>query len=395
MMLFQLFLFFLCLLALPDLYIYRRYLRDQAPRWVRWFHWVPSGLLLVFMTILFLLHEPQPASMQRLGLFLLVFLAITVPKALFALTLLTVRGLDRLTSRWCHRPQNRRWQGTYLASAVAIASFGTVIYGATEGIQHYQVREVDIVSADLPPGFDGYRIVQLSDIHAGSWAGNPEAVQRAVDRINEQHPDLIVFTGDLVNNLATEVDEFLPILKQLHARDGIYSVLGNHDYSPYIAWESPAAQQANLDSLQAKQAAMGWKLLNNDHVLLYHDGDSIALCGVENSGRPPFPDHGDLPRALQGTEGLFRILLSHDPTHWRREVLPQSDVQLTLSGHTHDMQINILGFTPSRFVYPEHNGLYREGEQQLFVNIGLGHLMFPLRLGAWPEITLLTLKTKK
>lgn len=136
---------------------------------------------------------------------------------------------------------------------------------------------------------------------------------------------------------------------------------------------------------------MGWKMLNNDHVILHHHGDSIALAGVENSGNPPFPNHGDLQKALKGTEGMYKILMSHDPTHWHREVLPESDVQLMLSGHTHEMQFSLFGFSLAKFVYPEHNGLYQEGKQSLFVNIGLGYLMFPMRLGAWPEITVITL----
>ena len=136
---------------------------------------------------------------------------------------------------------------------------------------------------------------------------------------------------------------------------------------------------------------MGWELLNNRHVKLYQNGDSIALIGVENSGRPPFPNYAHLPEAMKGTEGMFQILLSHDPSHWRREVLPETDIHLTLSGHTHAMQTKILGLAPARFVYPEHEGLYQEGEQMLYVNIGLGHLLYPMRLGAWPEITVLTL----
>ena len=268
---------------------------------------------------------------------------------------------------------------------------GTIIYGATEGIQHFQVKEVDIHSKDLPEGFQDYRIVQIADIHCGSWSDHAKAMQKAVNIINALQPDLIVFTGDLVNNLSSELDEFMPVLSQLKAKDGVYSVLGNHDYSMYIRWENETDRLADLDSLKAKQAQMGWTLLNNRHVKLYQGQDSIALIGVENSGRPPFPDRAKLADAMEGTEGMFKILLSHDPSHWRREVLPQTDIQLTLSGHTHAMQTKIFGFTPAQFVYPENDGLYQEGEQMLYVNIGLGHLMYPMRLGAWPEITLLTL----
>lgn len=383
MMLIKLFLFFLLLLVLPDMYIYKTYIR-HSPRWMRRAYWIPSLFLVSGMLLIFSIHEPRPESMQRLSLFLLTFLCFAVPKALFAIIRLIMKGLQALLGRYLY--------GGPIAWTLALGSLVYIIYGATEGKQHFQVREVTISSDELPAGFDGYRIMQLSDIHIGSWAGDGDALQKAVRIINDQQADLILFTGDLVNNVATELDEFMPVLSQIKGKDGVYSVLGNHDYSPYIKWETEAAQAANLESLKAKQAAMGWKMLHNAHVILHHHGDSIALVGVENSGRPPFPDHGDLPKALKGTEGMYKVLMSHDPSHWRREVLPESDVQLTLSGHTHDMQFSLFGFSPARYVYPEHSGLYQEGKQSLFVNIGLGYLMFPMRLGAWPEITMITLR---
>lgn len=383
MMLIKLFLFFLVLLVLPDVYIYKTYIKRVSQKWIRWAYWLPTAFLLIGMLLVFSIHEPRPDSMQRLSNFLLIFLCFAVPKALFVIVMLFMKLLYVISGR--------KLYGGYVAGALALASLVYVIYGATEGKQHFQVREVTVDSDELPAAFNGYRIVQISDIHTGSWTGNAAALQKAVRIINDQHPDLILFTGDLVNNVATELDEFMPVLGQLRAKDGVFSVLGNHDYSPYIEWETEEAQAANLQSLKEKQAAMGWHLLNNEHVILRHNGDSIALVGVENSGNPPFPNHGDLPKALQGTEGMYKVLMSHDPTHWRREVLPESDVQLMLSGHTHEMQFSIFGFSPAKYVYPEHNGLYREGKQSLFVNIGLGYLMFPMRLGAWPEITVITL----
>lgn len=384
MMLIKLFLFFLVLLVLPDLYIYKTYIKRVSQKWIRWAYWLPTAFLLAGMLLVFSIHEPRPESMQRLSNFLLIFLCFAVPKALFVIVMLFMKLLYIISGK--------KLYGGYVAGALALSSLVYVLYGATEGKQHFQVREVTIDSDELPAGFDGYRIVQISDIHSGSWTGNGAALQKAVNLINDQHADLVLFTGDLVNNVATELDEFMPIFKQLNAKDGVYAVLGNHDYSPYIEWETESAKEANLKSLKEKQAAMGWKLLNNEHVIIRHNGDSIALVGVENSGNPPFPNHGDLPKALLGTEGMYKVLMSHDPTHWRREVLPESDVQLMLSGHTHEMQFSIFGFSPAKYVYPEHNGLYREGKQALFVNIGLGYLMFPMRLGAWPEITVITLR---
>lgn len=331
-------------------------------------------------------YEPRPESMTRLSLLLIVFLCVNVPKVIFTLSSLLFRGLANKV--------HHHFYESYIALAIALFSMAYLIFGATEGKQHFQIKEVTIESRDIPRGFDGYRIVQLSDIHTGSWGNNTRPMEKAVHLINRLQPDLIVFTGDLVNNLASELNAFIPVYSQLKAKDGIYSVLGNHDYSTYIHWDTPQQQEAQLDSLKARQEQMGWQLLNNRHVKLHHHNDSIALIGVENSGRPPFPDHARLSQAMKGTEGMFQILLSHDPTHWRREVLPDTDIHLTLSGHTHAMQTKIFGFTPARFIYPENEGLYEENGQKLYVNVGLGHLLYPMRLGAWPEITLFTLKAK-
>ena len=369
-----LFLFFIVLMGLPDWYIYRRYVSRWKQVWMRRLYWLPSTLLLIGMFITFGTYEPRPEAMNRLSLLLIVFLCINVPKAIFA-----------LLSPLCK---------SHIGLAIALFTMAYLVFGATEGKQHFQVKEVTIESEALPRGFDGYRIIQLSDIHTGSWGNDTAPMLKAVNIINRLQPDLIVFTGDLVNNLASELDAFIPVFSQLKAKHGVYSVLGNHDYSTYIKWDTPQQQEAQLDSLKAKQARMGWTLLNNRHVKLHQQNDSIALIGVENSGRPPFPDHARLSEAMTGTAGMFQILLSHDPSHWRREVLPKTDIQLMLAGHTHAMQTRIFGFTPAQFVYPENDGLYQEGEQMLYVNIGLGHLLYPMRLGAWPEITLLTLKAK-
>lgn len=370
----ELFLFFVVLMALPDWYIYRQYVNRWRKKVLRWLYWLPSITLFIGMIIVFGSFEPRPDAMNRLGIFLITFLCINVPKAIFALT----------------RPMFK----TYISLAISLLAMAYLVFGATEGKEHFQVKEVTIESEDIPQGFDGYRIVQLADIHAGSWGENTQPMQKAVDIINHLQPDLIVFTGDLVNNLASELNPFIPVFSQLIAKHGVYSVLGNHDYSTYIKWDTPQQREAQLDSLKTKQAQMGWTLLNNQHVILYHQNDSIAIIGVENSGRPPFPDHAHLSEAMAGTEGMFQILLSHDPSHWRREVLPKTDIQLMLSGHTHAMQTKIFGFSPAQFVYPENDGLYQEGKQMLYVNIGLGHLLYPIRLGAWPEITFLTLKAK-
>ena len=384
---FELFLLFIAMTGLPDWYIYRNYIRKWKKKAMRMLYWVPSIVLLLGMVYVFGSFKAKPESMNLLGIFLITFLTINVPKIVFSLLSLLFRAI---------LPKSKgRFLGNCIAGASALFVMGYILYGAFFGTENFQIRETTILSKDLPKGFENYRIVQISDIHCGSWAGNTQALPKAVNLINAQEPDLIVFTGDLVNNIATELDEFMPVLSQLKAKDGVYSVLGNHDYAMYIPWESPEKKEENLLALKQKQADMNWMLLNNRHVKLYQNGDSLALIGVENCGRPPFPNYAQLPEAMEGTEGMFKILLSHDPSSWRREVLPETDIQLTLSGHTHAMQTKIFGFSPAVWVYPEYEGLYTEGGQMLYVNIGLGHLMYPLRLGAWPEITLLTLKREE
>lgn len=381
MILLRLSLVFLALFLLPDWYIYKTYLTCLHDKIWKRTYWLPTILLLLILIVFLIGHETLH---EYFGTYLIVALCITIPKMIFMLTSILLKLIRRLV----RRPVPHGW----IALIPSSVTFGYILFGAIEGKEHFQVKEVTFYSPDLPDAFDGYRILQLSDIHSGSWKGNGKALQKAIDMCNRQNADLAVFTGDLVNSRADELLEFMPILSQLKASDGVYSVLGNHDYGSYVKWENEQARLANVDSLIARENRMGWCMLQNAHRIIYKGTDSIAVAGVENSGKPPFPDRGDLPTALQGTDGMFKILLSHDPTHWRRKVLPDTSVQLTLSGHTHDMQISLFGFSVSKFIYPEHRGMYLDGNRGLYVNIGLGYVLFPMRLGAWPEITVLTLK---
>lgn len=382
MILFRVFTVFLLLLVLPDWYIYKTYITSLPyPKWKLRLYWLPTFVLFVSLMAFIVFHEKWQSGF---GYFLIVLLSITVPKALFVLTDLLFKGGRRLL----RLPQ----PGTTIPLAIGLFSFGYILYGSIWGKENFQIKEVTFTSPSLPAAFDGYRILQISDIHIGSWKGNQQAVRRAVELCNAQQADIIVFTGDLVNSRSSELTAFMPILSTLKAKEGVFSVLGNHDYGTYANWASEEEMAANLDTLKSRERQMGWDLLLNEHRILRRVNDSIALVGVENCGRPPFPQKARLDEALKGTDGLFKVLMSHDPTHWRMEVLPKSDVQLMLAGHTHDMQISIFGFTASQFIYPEHNGLYVEGERGLYVNIGLGFVLFPMRLGAWPEITVITLK---
>lgn len=391
MILLRVILAFLVMFLLPDWYIHRTYLRNIGRRWIKRLFWSPTILLLLAFAVIAIFHN---AYRNITGIFLIVCLCVAIPKVAFTLSSLFIRFCG-WTARKCYVPYNRMYGKrveVLLSTAIALVSFVYVLFGAIKGKENFQVREVTFRSPDLPEAFRGYRILQISDLHTGSWTGNGKAIQRAIGICNSLKPDLAVFTGDLVNSNADEMLEFMPELSQLTAKDGVYSVLGNHDYAMYSRWKSEADRQNNIDSLISRERRMGWHMLNNAHAILRRGNDSIALIGVENSGNPPFPDRGNLPEALSGTDGMFKVLLSHDPTHWRREVLPKSDIQLTLSGHTHDMQISLFGFSVSRFIYPEHNGLYLEGKRGLYVNIGLGYVLFPMRLGAWPEITVITLE---
>ena len=387
-MLQRLFIFLLIFLILPDIYLYLRFIVHlTARRWLKILYWLPTFLLST--GLLYLVYFSNNAFAERhtqdIGWFSIFFFLFTAPKLL--LFLCTVIGIP--FHKWLRWP---RTPFICTGLTLAVVSIVMIIYGSFIGRTQFDVKEVTYSSSKLPSSFDGYRIVQLSDIHIGSWQGNASAIQNLVNLVNEQHPDLIAFTGDLVNHRAIELNEFQHILAGLNAKDGVYSILGNHDYGPYFRWKNKQEQDDNLSDLQQRQAAMGWKLLNNSHTILIQGNDSIALIGVENEGEPPFSQYADLPKAMQGTEGMFQILLSHNPTHWRREVLPESDIDLMLAGHTHAMQLKLGNYSPSSYIYPEWSGMYLEGTRGLYVNVGIGYVGLPFRFGAWPEITVLTLR---
>lgn len=383
MILLRVAIFFLLMLLLPDWYIHRIYIRCKKSKLYNRLLWWPTIGLLLMLALFIALHD---SLHDYFGIFLIVTLCFCIPKLTFVLFSLALRGINKVAGL--------KIPHAAISALPALAMLGYILFGAIKGKENFKVREVTFTSANLPEEFDGYRVLQLSDIHSGSWKGNPEALKRAIDICNSQNADLALFTGDLVNSRSDELIEFMNIFSELKAKDGVYSVLGNHDYGTYVKWNSEADRITNIDSLISRENRMGWKMLNNSHTIIRKGNDSIAVIGVENSGRPPFPDYARLKEASAGTEGMFQILMSHDPTHWRREVLPKSDIELTLSGHTHDMQITFFGLSVSSFIYPEHNGMYMEGDRGLYVNIGLGHVLFPMRLGAWPEITVITLKKK-
>lgn len=279
----------------------------------------------------------------------------------------------------------------FFALIPALGVMGWFAFGFIEGWKRLELKHITFTSPDLPPYFDGYRLVQITDFHLGSFPPGNDFVQKVVDATNNEEPDMILFTGDLVNNQASEVEPYLDTLGQLHASDGIYSIWGNHDYCEYGNNHSIGALKRNRRMLYGYQESLGWHQLMNEHHVVSHGMASIAIIGVENPGQPPFTNRSNLKKAMKGVNpDMFKILLSHDPHHWRREVVGKK-IQLTLAGHTHAGQLKIGKWTPARMAFKEWGGAYRIGEQMLYVSSGIGG-SFPFRLGAWPELTVITLK---
>ncbi|MEH6657763.1 metallophosphoesterase [Leeuwenhoekiella marinoflava] len=335
------------------------------------------------------------------------FLVFFVPKLLLVLFMCgedVVRFFIALFSRMFnsqssfHFPSRRKFVSA-LALGVAAIPFASLIYGMYKGKYRYRVLSYDLEFEDLPEAFDGYTITQISDVHSGSF-DDEEKIAYGVDLINKQQSDVILFTGDLVNNFAKEMEGWTSLFSTLKAKDGVYSVLGNHDYGDYANWESQNAKAQNLESLKDLQRKMGWHLLLNEHVWLEKGSGRIALIGVENWGAG-FKQAGDIDKASEGlTERDFKVLMSHDPSYWAERLKKDpKNYQLTLSGHTHGMQfgIEIPGFirwSPVQYRYENWAGIYKENNRILNVNRGFGYLGYPGRVGIWPEVTVIKLKKK-
>ena len=376
----------------------------KVPRWVEWLFW----LITIGVVIHLLYHwfcrgkvvwsAPQQYAIAGLLTWLIICLFVTLPLLLEDITRL-IKAIFRKPTNAPRIPSRRKFVST-LGWGLAAIPFASILYSIFKGKYNYKVWKYTLYFDNLPKAFDGYRITQISDIHCGSF-DNYEKIRYGVELINSQKSDVILFTGDLVNNLANEVDNWKSLFATLQAPDGVFSIMGNHDYGDYSSWETPEAKQQNLEHLFQLQKQMGWQLLLNEHCYLERNGEKIALIGVENWGHGRFSKYGDLNKAMEGvnTED-FKILMSHDPTHWQEIVLPENkDIQLTLSGHTHGMQCGIeipgwLKWSPSQYIYKYWGGMYEEDGKYLNVNRGFGYHAFPGRLGVWPEITVIELKTK-
>ncbi|WP_226915650.1 metallophosphoesterase [Hymenobacter siberiensis] len=284
-----------------------------------------------------------------------------------------------------------------LALGIGAIPFFSLLWGMVKGGTDYTVRRVTLRYPNLPPAFDGFKVLQISDLHTGSF-NSTEPLERAVAMINRQGADLILMTGDLVNNRATEVEPHIPALAGIKSELPIFSSLGNHDYGDYVAWKTPADKRANLERLMQNHAKIGWTLLNDTSHTITRGTDKISVLGVQNwSSHANFPKHGNLAQAHAASgDAPFKILLSHDPSHWEAQVLNYPDIDLTLSGHTHGMQFGVnlpfLKWSPVKYVYKQWAGLYEQGRQKLYVNVGLGFLGYPGRVGFLPEITVFELR---
>lgn len=283
---------------------------------------------------------------------------------------------------------------SWLGLAFGGGLFGTLLFGFRNKY-NYQVKRIKLNYPNLPTAFKGLKAVQISDVHSGSFQ-NKAAVNKGIEMILQEKPDLIFFTGDLVNDRHEEMLEYIDVFSQLKAPMGVYSTLGNHDYGDYVQWPSKEVKMANLEKLKGIHAQMGWRLLMNEHVVLERGQEKIAVIGIENwSAKGRFPKYGRMAEAYAGSEQIpFKILLSHDPSHWEAEVIPQySDVDLMLSGHTHGMQFGLespyIKWSPVQWVYKQWAGLYSSGKQKLYVNRGFGFIGYPGRVGILPEITVL------
>lgn len=346
----------------------------------------------------------QTAESMHVMALLLLFL---LPKILISIPLF-VEDMFRFTrwtsNKFIYKKIITNSRSSLLTRIVLIAAgllTLSIIYGVFVGKYNFKVREETIVFKDLPEGFDGLKVLQISDLHVGSW-DNKDAIEKGIEIINQQEYDILLFTGDFVNTLATEADPWIETLQKIKTpKYGKYAVLGNHDYGEYVKWDTEAAKEANFIAIKNNIEKSGFQLLLNENVVVKNNSDSIYLLGVENWGLN-FKKAGDLKKTSENVPAnAFKIVMTHDPSHWDAEIVNhEQKYQLTLSGHTHGMQFgfdipSVLEWSPAKYIYPEWGGLYNKGHQYIYVNRGFGFHAYSGRVGIWPEITVLELKKSK
>ena len=364
------------------------------------------GNLLFYTVVLERSTSNEPRLMYAIGFFISLFVfQILVTILLLGEDIFRIpQGIYAYFSKMPDQVQflpQRRKLISQIAIGLAAIPFASLLYGMFRGKYNFKVLSYKLEYDDLPEAFEGFKIAQISDIHSGSF-DSPKKVQYGVDLVNAQDADVVFFTGDLVNNRAEEILPWIQTFKKINAKHGVYSILGNHDYGDYSPWESPEAKKKNMEDLKKAQKKMSCDLLLNESRFIEKQGQRIAILGVENWGSGGFKKAGDLNKALSNVAAEdFKILMSHDPSHWEAEVIPHPfNIHLTLSGHTHGMQFCIeipgwIKWSPIKWRYKQWAGIYEKLNQRLNVNRGFGYLAYPGRVGIWPEVTVITLNRAK
>lgn len=401
--------FLISLYLALDCYVFfavRSTIQELSPIWRRailFGYWFVS---IIFLVGVLWYRQIDPKQFKDLRLYITTGFFVLFVGKLFAAVFLVVEDFRRgvmwlinlfpfVEEEYSVSRSDFMKKSAMIAGAVPVA---TMTFGIISGAHDYRIKKRTIISPNLPKAFDGIRVAQVSDIHTGSFF-NKTAVMGGVDMLNEQKPDLAFFTGDLVNNRSEEAKDYLDVFKKISAPLGVYSVMGNHDYGDYSDWESAEAKQRDIENIHAMHKYMGYDLLLNENKVIKVDGDELAILGCENWGKGRFSKYGDMSKTVVGVEDHpYKILLSHDPSHWDAQIRPEySDIDLTLSGHTHGMQFGIeigdFRWSPAQFQYKQWADLYKEGEQYLYVNRGYGFIGYPGRIGILPEITMLELKS--
>ena len=408
-------LIFTVIILLIDLYTYHGFKKVKITfsRKIKLFlqlgFWlIPLLIVLGLVSLVFFRSSVSPEKgMIIFNYFSGTFLLFYIPKIIFIIFIflddlfhlgkyivLKIRHIKKDNSK--SEKITRSTFLTRIGIIIAGIPFLSIIYGIAWGRFNFIVRKTKLSYSNLPDKFNGFKIVQISDFHLGSFLSNKDKVKEVVELVNSQNPDVILFTGDLVNNLSTEVEPFIDSLSKLKSKYGMFSILGNHDYGEYVHWNSLEEKKNNIDKLLKLQNDIGFKMLMNESIKINIEDSFITLLGVENWGLPPFPQYGDLNKALENIDNSsFKILMSHDPTHWDAQVVGKTNIDLTLSGHTHGAQfgIEIPGWrwSPVNLRYKQWGGIYKNNKQALNVNTGIGFIGFPGRIGMPPEIGLIQL----
>lgn len=409
----MIFFVFAILFVLIDFYMFQAVLnvsKNYTPVWkttFRYAFWIPT-IISLFALLWWAVADPYKYGASVRSWMITGLAAFYISKTMGVLVLFIddiQRGVQWVASLFqkstsAGLPGNAIPRSEFLSKTALVAAslpFGAMAYGIISGAHDYRIRRVTVKLPDLPKSFDGLRIGQLSDIHSGSFY-NKTAVTGGIEMMMAQKPDLIFFTGDLVNNKAEEVKEYFDVFSKLKAPLGVFSVTGNHDYGDYSQWDTANAKRKNFSDFMAAHKLMGYNLLMNDHRFIQQGADKIAIIGIENWGAGRFSKYGKLDKAHAGTEeAAVKLLLSHDPSHWDAQVRPHyPDIDIAFAGHTHGFQFGVeiggIKWSPSQYIYKQWAGLYKEGRQHLYVNRGFGFLGYPGRVGMPPELTIMELK---